>query len=78
MLAGLAAISAQAAANPVPEGRNSSIARATARIDQPVLLRDGRAERPGQAIRRSARERTCPREEAPGGAPCRMIVTDLE
>ena len=78
MLAALAAISAPVAANPVPDSRNASVARATARIEHPILLQNGRASQRGEARQQAARERPCAREDVPDGKPCRLIVTDLE
>lgn len=77
-LAGLAIISAPLAANPPPDNRSTAIARAAARIERPVLLRNGRAARSGQDVRQTTRERACHTVDVPEGKPCRLVVTDLE
>lgn len=78
ILAWLAVLATPLAAKPLPDSRNASVARATARIERPVVLRSGQAEKTGQNIQQSVRERPCARDDMPKGEPCRLIVTDLE
>lgn len=76
-LCAIAFMPAPAIGNAPERAPKAAVARATARIEKPVMIRNGAIEGDARHALAKPRERRCLPDDATA-ADCRLVVTDLE